>query len=73
MRDTLTYARSLASAVGRRVAATFADARARAKAEPDAGYTTETVVVTALVVIGAIAALGALMAKVMDKVNGISF
>jgi multisubunit Na+/H+ antiporter MnhC subunit len=38
----------------------------------DAGYTTETLVVTALVVTIAVTALGILSAKVIAKANGIS-
>ncbi|PYC65574.1 hypothetical protein C7C46_32490 [Streptomyces tateyamensis] len=73
MRTTVTYARSLARTAARRLAARLADGYARAKAEPDAGYTTETIVITALLVLCGIAALGVLTTKVLDKVNGLNF
>lgn len=46
---------------------------AAARREPDAGYTTETVVITALLVLMGIAALGIIAAKVADKANSLSF
>ncbi|MGE7433998.1 hypothetical protein [Kitasatospora sp. NPDC001175] len=39
----------------------------------DAGYTTETVIITALLIGLGIAALGILAAKVTDKANGLTF
>jgi hypothetical protein len=42
------------------------------RAEPDAGYTTETVVVTALLVALALTAVGIIVAKVVSAANGIS-
>jgi hypothetical protein len=45
---------------------------AAARAEPDAGYSTEAVVVTALLVALAIAAITIIAAKVLAKANSIS-
>jgi heme/copper-type cytochrome/quinol oxidase subunit 2 len=45
---------------------------ARAKAEPDAGYSTEFVVITAAIVAIAIAVVAALGKKIMDKINGLN-
>ena len=39
--------------------------------EPDAGYSTETVLVTALLVVAAIAIIAIVIAKVTAKANGI--
>jgi len=39
--------------------------------EPDAGYSTETVLVTALLVVAAIAVLAIIVAKVTSKANSI--
>ena len=58
---------------GRRVAVKLTDARARAKTEPDAGYTTEPVVITALLIIVAVGALGILTTKVLDKAKSLNF
>lgn len=43
-----------------------------ARADRDAGYTTETVVITALLVALAIAAIGIIVSKVLAKANGLS-
>jgi hypothetical protein len=43
-----------------------------ARATRDAGYTTETVVVTALLVALAIAAIAIIVSKVLDKANGLN-
>jgi hypothetical protein len=40
--------------------------------EPDAGYSTETVLVTALLVVAALAVIAIIVAKVTAKANGIS-
>jgi len=45
---------------------------ARAKAEPDAGYSTEFVVVTAAIVAIALAVVAALGKKIMDKIGGLN-
>ena len=45
---------------------------AAARRTRDAGYTTETVVVTALLVALAIAAIAIIVAKVLDKANGLN-
>ena len=39
---------------------------------PDAGYTTETVVVTALLVVAALAVVAIIVTKVTAKANGIN-
>lgn len=44
----------------------------RRHARRDAGYTTETIVVTALLAILAMTVVGVIVAKVMAKANGIS-
>ncbi|WP_329562058.1 hypothetical protein [Kitasatospora sp. NBC_01266] len=51
----------------------LADRLEAMRREPDAGYTTETVVITALLVLMGIAALGILAAKVADKANSLNF
>jgi hypothetical protein len=73
MRITFAYATSLARTVGHRLAARITQARVRAATEPDAGYTTETVVITALLIILAIGAVGIIAAKVTDKANSLNF
>ena len=45
---------------------------AQARHDGDAGYTTETVVVTALLVALAIAAIAIIVAKVIAKANGLN-
>lgn len=40
--------------------------------DPDAGYTTETVVVTALLIVAALAVIAIIVSKVMAKANGIN-
>lgn len=45
---------------------------AAARTAPDGGYTTETVVITALLVALAIAAIGIIVSKVLAKANGLS-
>ncbi|KOX19287.1 hypothetical protein ADK67_34010 [Saccharothrix sp. NRRL B-16348] len=40
--------------------------------EPDAGYSTETVLVTALLVLAALAVVAIVVAKVTEKANGIT-
>jgi hypothetical protein len=40
--------------------------------QPDAGYSTETVLVTALLVVAALAVIAIVAAKVTDKANGIT-
>jgi len=45
---------------------------AAARSTRDAGYTTETVVVTALLVALAIAAVAIIVAKVLAKANGLN-
>ena len=42
------------------------------RADPEAGYTTETVIVTALLAALALTAVGIIVAKVIAKANGIS-
>lgn len=56
----------------------IAEARSRArkviddKGGPDAGYSTETVLVTALIVVLAIAAIAVIATKVIAKANSIN-
>ncbi|MDG4864417.1 hypothetical protein P8605_40360 [Streptomyces sp. T-3] len=45
--------------------------RVRRAMRQDAGYTTETIVVTALLVILALAVIGVIATKVLSKANGI--
>jgi hypothetical protein len=52
------------------VRARLADARSRAG--QDAGYTTETIVITALLAILAMTVVGIIVAKVTAKASGIS-
>jgi hypothetical protein len=40
--------------------------------EPEAGYSTETVLVTALLVVAALAIIAIIVAKVTAKANGVS-
>ncbi|MEV0966470.1 hypothetical protein AB0J25_28475 [Streptomyces sp. NPDC049910] len=47
-------------------------AEVRKRAQSDAGYTTETIVVTALLAILALAVVGIIVAKVTAKANGIN-
>ncbi|MEU7488067.1 hypothetical protein [Streptomyces sp. NPDC042319] len=47
-------------------------ARARKHLSDDAGYTTETIVVTALLAALALAVVGIVVAKVMTRANGIN-
>jgi hypothetical protein len=44
----------------------------RLRRDPEAGYTTETVVVTALLVVAAIVVVAIIVAKVTAKANGIN-
>lgn len=73
MRPVISRMRTTARNIGRRVAAHLAEVHAHNKANPDAGYTTETVVVTALLILAGIAALGVLAGKVLDKANSLNF
>jgi hypothetical protein len=52
-------------------AARLAAHRARQRAREDAGYSTETVIVTALLAILAIGVVGIIAAKVTKKAHGI--
>jgi hypothetical protein len=56
----------------RAMARVLRDRLTAARAEPDAGYSTEAVVVTALLVALAIAAITIIAAKVLAKANSIS-
>ena len=56
----------------RALAQVLRDRLAKARAEPDAGYSTEAVVVTALLVALAIAAITIIATKVLAKANSIS-
>lgn len=55
--------------------AVLVDLRARwaaVRREPDAGYSTETVVVTGLLVVAALIVIAIIVAKVTEAANGIS-
>ncbi|MGP0028939.1 MAG: hypothetical protein ACLPVF_00350 [Acidimicrobiales bacterium] len=54
------------------VARVLRDRFVKARAKPDAGYSTEAVVVTALLVALAIAAITIIASKVLAKANSIS-
>jgi hypothetical protein len=56
----------------RAMARALRDRLAAARAEPEAGYSTEAVVVTALLVALAIAAITIIATKVLAKANSIS-
>jgi hypothetical protein len=56
----------------RAIARMLRERLAVARAEPDAGYSTEAVVVTALLVALAIAAITIIATKVLAKANSIS-
>ncbi|WP_035851134.1 hypothetical protein [Kitasatospora azatica] len=73
MRPTLTQARAVVRTARRRFAAHLAEVSAKRRANPDGGYTTETVIITALLVACGIAALGILATKVLDKANALNF
>ncbi|MEV8015273.1 hypothetical protein AB0O76_02715 [Streptomyces sp. NPDC086554] len=47
------------------------EVRRRARSRPDAGYTTETIVVTALLAVLGLTVVGIIVAKVTAKANGI--
>ena len=51
---------------------TFAARWQALRAEPDAGYSTEAVIVTALLAALALAAVGIIVAKVIAKANSIT-
>jgi hypothetical protein len=56
------------------IRANLTQLRAEVRENPDAGYSTETVVVTAILVALALAAIGdVIYNKVVNKANGISF
>jgi hypothetical protein len=56
----------------RRLAGGCAARWARLRSRPDAGYTTETVLITALLVVLAATTAAVITAKVLAKVRGIS-
>jgi hypothetical protein len=55
-----------------RVLARIEEGRRRMREEPDAGYSTETVLVTALLVVLAIAVIAVITVKVTEKANSIN-
>ena len=66
--------RSWAGTVARLWRSSADELRARwrlLQSRPDAGYSTETVIVTALLVLLALTVIGILVARVTAKVNGI--
>jgi len=46
--------------------------RQELRRQPEAGYSTETVLVTALLVVAALAVIAIVVAKVTEKANGIT-
>ena len=54
-----------------RLRARLAEGRRRMREDPEAGYSTETVLVTALLVILALAVMGIISVKVIAKAHGI--
>ena len=54
-----------------RLRARLAEGRRRMREEPEAGYSTETVLVTALLVILALAVMAIISVKVIAKAHGI--
>lgn len=56
-----------------RTTASHAWRRLREQSGNDDGYTTETVIVTALLIICAIAVVGIITAKIIDKANSLNF
>ncbi|MDH6580790.1 hypothetical protein [Kitasatospora sp. MAP5-34] len=73
MRPALTQVRAVVHIVRCRFTAHLADVRVKRRASPDGGYTTETVIITALLVGCGIAALGIIASKVLDKANALNF
>lgn len=61
----MCWARRLGGLLGARIA--------HLRREPEAGYTTETVLVTALLAAGALIVVGILMAKIIAKARGLTF
>ncbi|MYT27487.1 MULTISPECIES: hypothetical protein [unclassified Streptomyces] len=57
--------------MARLLRAHLAEVRRNARARGDAGYTTETVLITALLVILALSVVGIIVAKVTAKAKGI--
>ncbi|GAA1119137.1 hypothetical protein [Kitasatospora arboriphila] len=73
MRTTLAAARTTARAAALLAAACVRARRAELRKQPDGGYTTETVIITALLVGLGLGVLGIIAAKVTDKANGLTF
>ena len=48
------------------------EGRRRMREEPDAGYSTETVLVTALLVVAALVVIAIIVVKITDKANSIN-
>lgn len=64
--------RQLARVFVWRLVARIAEGRRRMREEPDAGYSTEAVLVTALLVVLAIAVIAIIAVKVTEVANGIT-
>jgi hypothetical protein len=62
-----------AHALAAALAAHIGAKRAQARAEPDAGYSTEAVIVIALLVAAAITVVGIITVKVIAKARSITF
>lgn len=54
------------------IEAQLVEGRRRMREEPDAGYSTETVLVTALLVVAALVVIAIIIVKITDKANSIN-
>jgi len=54
------------------IEARLVEGRRRMRDEPDAGYSTETVLVTALLVVAALVVIAIIVVKITDKANSIN-
>ncbi len=54
------------------ISARLVEGRRRMREEPDAGYSTETVLVTALLVVAALVVIAIIVVKITDKANSIN-
>lgn len=54
------------------IEARLVEGRRRMREEPDAGYSTETVLVTALLVVAALVVIAIIVVKITDKANSIN-
>ena len=54
------------------IQAQLVEGRRRMREQPDAGYSTETVLVTALLVVAALVVIAIIIVKITDKANSIN-